>query len=375
MTSKIRICLLLVGFLALVLGKEAGAQSGSGYSLATSANTVAPGSTITVLWQAPSTHATRDWIGLFPVGLPNKSFIAWKSVPSGTSGTMTFTIPNTTTSQVYEFRYLLNDGYANIATSNSITITSAATPPAPTASSPIPSSTTQTQTSPPPSPPPPPSITYALTASPGALSPGGTVSVAWQAPSTHGTRDWVGLFLAGRPSAGNTVITWKYVPGGTSGIMTFAAPTLEPNQLYEFRYLLNDGYTKAATSNPIRAAVGTASPSPSPVIPSTTTGPSQSPSSTPASPPASTPTPSQTGSRSATLAWKPSISGDVEGYKIYRSTAPGAYGAAIATLSRSVTTYQATGLQLNTTYYFVVTAFDGSNNESLYSNEVSKSIY
>jgi len=179
----------------------------------------------------------------------------------------------------------------------------------------------------------------------------------------------------GKPSAGNTVIAYKYVPSGSGGTMTFMAPNMQSNQLYEFRYLINDGYTKVATSNPI-TAVSIASPAPSTsTTASTTTGASQTPSSPSTSPSSSSPTPSQTASGSATLVWKPSTSADVAGYKIYRGTASGAYGAAIATLSRSVTTYQAMGLQLNTTYYFVVTAFDGSNNESTYSNEVSKSIY
>jgi hypothetical protein len=51
------------------------------------------------------------------------------------------------------------------------------------------------------------------------------------------------------------------------------------------------------------------------------------------------------------------------------------YGAPIATLSHPTVKYLATGLQLNTTYYFIITAIDRSNNESPYSNEVSKSIY
>jgi hypothetical protein len=75
------------------------------------------------------------------------------------------------------------------------------------------------------------------------------------------------------------------------------------------------------------------------------------------------------------LTWNLSSSSDVAGYKIYRSTTSGQYGAPIATLSGRVMTYQITGLQLNTTYYFVVTAYGQSNNESVFTNEVSKSIY
>jgi fibronectin type 3 domain-containing protein len=80
-------------------------------------------------------------------------------------------------------------------------------------------------------------------------------------------------------------------------------------------------------------------------------------------------------SSSATLTWNANTESDLAGYKVYRATASGAYGAPIATVLRTVTTYQATGLQFGTTYFFVVTAFDIAGNESAYSNEVSKSIF
>ncbi len=78
---------------------------------------------------------------------------------------------------------------------------------------------------------------------------------------------------------------------------------------------------------------------------------------------------------SATLTWNANTESDLAGYKVYRATAPGAYGAPIATLQGNVTSYVATGLQVGTTYYFVVTAYDTAGNESAYSNEVSKSVF
>ncbi|HEY6260053.1 MAG TPA: fibronectin type III domain-containing protein, partial [Nitrospiraceae bacterium] len=77
----------------------------------------------------------------------------------------------------------------------------------------------------------------------------------------------------------------------------------------------------------------------------------------------------------ATVSWNASTSSDVVGYKVYKATASGSYGAPIATLQGSVFSYQAVGLQMNTTYFFVVTSYDAAGNESLYSNEVSKSIF
>ncbi|HKO31453.1 MAG TPA: hypothetical protein VJU54_09955, partial [Nitrospiraceae bacterium] len=70
-----------------------------------------------------------------------------------------------------------------------------------------------------------------------------------------------------------------------------------------------------------------------------------------------------------------STSTDVVGYKVYKATGSGAYGAPIATLHGNVLSYQAIGLLINTTYFFVVTSYDAAGNESVHSNEVSKSIF
>jgi hypothetical protein len=78
---------------------------------------------------------------------------------------------------------------------------------------------------------------------------------------------------------------------------------------------------------------------------------------------------------SATLTWDPNTESDLAGYKVYRATASGAYGAPIATLTGNVTNYGDMGLQVGTTYFFVVTAYDTAGNESTVSNEVSKSIF
>jgi predicted phage tail protein len=78
---------------------------------------------------------------------------------------------------------------------------------------------------------------------------------------------------------------------------------------------------------------------------------------------------------SATLTWNANTESDLDSYRIYRSTTPGVYGAALATVPAGIVTYQATGLQTGTTYYFTVTAIDTAGNESPRSNEVSKSIF
>lgn len=84
---------------------------------------------------------------------------------------------------------------------------------------------------------------------------------------------------------------------------------------------------------------------------------------------------SGTVNQSATLTWNPNGESDLAGYKVYRATASGGYGAPIATLQGNVTSFTATGLQNGTTYFFVITAYDNAGNESGWSNEVSKSIF
>ena len=83
-------------------------------SLIVSANAVRPGEPLAVSWAAPGRHAMSDWIGLFGVGDPNESYQEglWQYTGSA-SGTMTFTAPERAGD--YEFRYLPDDGYFDVA--------------------------------------------------------------------------------------------------------------------------------------------------------------------------------------------------------------------------------------------------------------------
>lgn len=68
-------------------------------------------------------------------------------------------------------------------------------------------------------------------------------------------------------------------------------------------------------------------------------------------------------SDSATLQWTANQEANLAGYRIYRGTNPGVYG--VPTTVGKITTYQYTNLLEDKTYYFTVTAFDASGNESL----------
>jgi hypothetical protein len=73
---------------------------------------------------------------------------------------------------------------------------------------------------------------------------------------------------------------------------------------------------------------------------------------------------------SVDLSWVGSTSTGVVGYYVYRSTTSGSgYGKLNASGAAPTTTYTDSTAQSGVTYYYVVTAVDGSGNESTYSNQ------
>jgi len=76
-------------------------------------------------------------------------------------------------------------------------------------------------------------------------------------------------------------------------------------------------------------------------------------------------------SANITLAWNASPETDIAGYKVYYGTASQNYDWVLDI--GKVTTYTVTGLTSGFTYYFAVTAYDTSDLESTYSNQVSAS--
>jgi hypothetical protein len=76
---------------------------------------------------------------------------------------------------------------------------------------------------------------------------------------------------------------------------------------------------------------------------------------------------------SATITWIANTETDLAGYKIYIGMAPGVYASPV--VIGQTTSYVANNLLKGNTYYFAVSAFDTSGNESALSAVVSKSIY
>ena len=88
----------------------------------------------------------------------------------------------------------------------------------------------------------------------------------------------------------------------------------------------------------------------------TVTSPGASPKTIPVTMMVGTPT------ASVTVSWSANTESDLAGYKVYYGTSSGNYTTSIYV--GNVTTYTVNGLSTGRTYYFAVSAFDKSGNES-----------
>ena len=83
---------------------------------------------------------------------------------------------------------------------------------------------------------------------------------------------------------------------------------------------------------------------------------------------------------SATLSWQPPTTNtngsaltNLAGYKVYWGTSPGNYSGSTTVMNPGLTSYVVGGLTPNT-YYFAVTALNGSGTESTFSNSANKTV-
>jgi hypothetical protein len=129
-------------------------------------------------------------------------------------------------------------------------------------------------------------------------------------------------------------------------------------------------------------AIAPAGPTPTPApVPGQSPAPINSPSTDPQSP-APSPAPSTSTPPpavvvgSVTLAWQANREQDLAGYKIYVGTSSGSYSyAGSPFMSGTSSTYTLSHLPKGQTYFFAVSAFDTSGNESGLSSEVTKTLY
>ncbi|GMV51116.1 MAG: hypothetical protein AMXMBFR67_26590 [Nitrospira sp.] len=244
-------------------------------------------------------------------------------------------------------------------------------PPPPPSTTPPPPPPSTTPPPPPPSttpPPPPPSssLTPLLQAFPAALSlsapKGSMASGVFNLQKSSTTQSSYGIstnqsWILLNPPYGSTQTITTEVDSITVSVNTGALNTGSYSAVV---YISESGPNG---SNLLRVPVSLT------VLASGTTPPPPPPigSTTPPPPP-----PSSTGTGTVTVTWNANTEADLRGYRVYVGKSSGArsqmYDVGNVTSTRLT-------LPLGSTYFFVVTAYDSSGNESSPSGELSKSLF
>ena len=262
------------------------------------------------------------------------------------------------------------------------TVTAAGTtpppPPPPPSTTPPPPSTTPpppppSTTPPPPATPPPPpptgSLTPLLQAFPSGLSisavKGNTASGVFnlQKSSTQqssyyisANQSWLGM----NPPYGSTQTITTEIDPITVSVNTSA---LTVGTYAGTVYIVESGPNGSQT---LRIPVSLS------VLASGTTTPPPPPPPAPIGSTTPPPPPSGTATGTVTVTWNANTEADLQGYRVYVGTRSGARTQSFDV--GNVTSTRLT-LPLGSTYFFVVTAYDKTGNESAPSGELSKSLF
>ena len=184
----------------------------TGATISATPSPVSAGNDLTISWTKTSQHLT-DWVGLFPVGYPDGSYIAWRYTNGAASSSVPLTVPLSAAPGSYNVRLFHMSGNVSIATSAPITVNA---PAAPT-----------------------------ISATPTPINPGDALTVTWST-SVPTAGDWIGLFKENFPDG--SYIAWRYTTGATSGSVPLTVPASAAAGTYNVRLFLNSGNTSVATS-------------------------------------------------------------------------------------------------------------------------------
>ncbi len=177
--------------------------------------------------------ASSRWLALAEVSAPNTAYLDMTTVTGGADFTWSPAMP--TTPGTYEFRLFEEGTFNRIATSASVTVTTATTPPA----------------------------TY-IDVSSTRVAPGETITATMQNGPGNAS-DWMATYSVGASNL--SYLRWSYVGNGNT---TYAWNVMMPTSTgdYEVRLLENNGYNDLATSSTVSVM---ASPTPVEVDVSRTT--------------------------------------------------------------------------------------------------------
>jgi hypothetical protein len=248
----------------------------------------------------------------------------------------------------------------------------AATPPPPPSATPPPPPPAATPPPPPAATPPPPpptgSLSPMLKAFPSALSltaaKGGTATGVFNLqksstqPSSYSisaNQAWTSM----NPPYGSTHTITTEIDPVTVSVNT---ASMNVGSYTGVVYIVESGPNGSQTLRiPVSLTV-LASGSPTPPPPPSPTGGATSPP----------PPPSGTSTGTVTIMWNANTEADLQGYRVYVGTRSGARTQSFDV--GNVTSTRLT-LPLGSTYFFVVTAYDRSGNESSPSGELSRSLF
>jgi hypothetical protein len=349
--------------------------------------TVAKGNTATGVFNLQKSSTQQSTYSISA----NQSWTALNP-PYGSTQTITTEIDpitvtvNTSTMNVGSYTgvvYIVESGpngsqTLRIPVSLSVLASGSATPPPPPSTTPPPPSTTPPpppSTTPPPppaaTPPPPPptgSLTPMLQAFPSALAltaaKGNTATGVFNLQKSSAQQSTYSIsanqaWTALNPPYGSTqTITTEIDPI----TVTVNTSTMNVGSYTGVVYIVESGPNGSQTLRiPVSLSVlasGSATPPPPP-----------SPTGGATSPP---PPPSGTTTGTVTVMWNANTEADLQGYRVYVGTRSGARTQAFDV--GNVTSTRLT-LPIGSTYFFVVTAYDKSGNESSPSGELSRSLF
>ena len=105
------------------------ASSGA-VTLSQSSASLTAGASTTAMWSGIARPTPSDWIGLYASGAANSAYLAWIYVSCSqnprvalSTGSCSFSLPNTLPAGTYELRLLAENGYTSLAISNRFTVT------------------------------------------------------------------------------------------------------------------------------------------------------------------------------------------------------------------------------------------------------------
>jgi ELWxxDGT repeat protein/VCBS repeat-containing protein len=189
----------------------------SSSSVSASPSTVIPGGSVTATYSGVAAPTATDWVGLYDSSsTPNPGLLAWAYTNGSAAGSLNLAVPaGATPGATYELRLFTANSYTRLATSAPFSVVASSA---------------------------------AISASPSAVNPGGTVSANFSGITGPSTSDWVGLYDSSS-AADPALLAWTYTGGAANGSVNLTVPlSATPGTTYALRLFTNNSYVRLATS-------------------------------------------------------------------------------------------------------------------------------